>query len=56
MKFEVIDNKGNTIFNTTEKTCLPSKSEIESQAGAGYKFKIDGKIISKKKLLEQIKE
>lgn len=56
MKFEVIDNKGNTIFNTTEKICLPNKLEIESLTCAGYKFKLDGKIVSKKKLLEQIKE
>ncbi len=52
MKFEAIDIKGDTIFNTTQKSCIPDKPQIESMCSVGYKFKIDGKIISKKKLLE----
>ena len=56
MKFEVIDIKGDTVFNTIQKSCIPDKVQIESMSSARYKFKIDGKTISKKKLLEQLKE
>lgn len=50
MKFEVINPDGETVFNTESKKCIPTKSQIESMAKAGYKFKLDGKAISKKKL------
>lgn len=49
-KFEVINPDGETVFNTESKKCIPTKSQIESMAKAGYKFKLDGKSISKKKL------
>lgn len=54
MKFEIIDNKGKVVFNTTQVTCIPNKDNINSMHGAGYKFKIDNKSISKKKLIEFI--
>ncbi len=54
MKFEVINDKGKVVFNTTETSCLPTKTEINSMTKAGYKFKIDNKSIAKKKLEEMM--
>lgn len=52
MKFEVIGIDNKTVFQTEYKECIPPKSEIESMYKAGYKFKIDGKSTTKKKVLE----
>lgn len=54
MKFEVVNDKGKVVFNTTEISCLPTKTEINSMIKAGYKFKLDNKSITKKKLEEII--
>ena len=54
MKFEIINNNGKIVFNTMDESCLPTKGEINSMTKAGYKFKIDGKSTTKKKLEEII--
>lgn len=53
-KFEAFNDKGNRIFYTFQESCIPSKSEIESMYKSGWKFKMDGKNISKTKLIEII--
>lgn len=53
-KFEIYNDKGNRVFYTFQGSCIPSKLEIESMSKAGYKFKMDGKNISKTKLIERI--
>lgn len=52
MKFEVINNEGKTVFGTHEVQCIPAMNTIISMSKAGYKFKFDGKQVSKKKLGE----
>lgn len=54
MKFEIINSNGKIVFNTMDESCLPTKGEINSMTKVGYKFKIDGKSITKKKLEEII--
>lgn len=56
MKFECVNRDGRTMCSTTFKSCLPTESEIDSMSDAGYKFKLDGKNISKKRTKEFIKE
>lgn len=52
MKFEVINDKGQTVMATTSTSCIPNKDILESMSKAGYKFKVNGKVITKKQLLE----
>ena len=54
MKFEIINSNGKIVFNTMDESCLTTKGEINSMTKVGYKFKIDGKSITKKKLEEII--
>ena len=52
MKFEVINDKNKTMYYTYNIKCIPNKEFLTSISNAGYKFKIDGKIASKKKVEE----
>ena len=56
MKFEVFDDKKIRKYWCKSKKCLPKIAEIAAMTKAGYKFKIDGKIASKKKVEELINE
>lgn len=56
MEFEVINDKNKTVMSTTSLSCIPNKNELNSMSKAGYKFKIDGKAITIKKLNEKLKE
>ena len=56
MKFEVINDKGKTIMFTTQIPAIPKQRQIELQFKAGYKFKLNGKTISKKALIDYIRE
>ena len=52
MKFEVINDKNKTVYYTFKIKDIPRKDDLVSISNAGYKFKIDGKITSKKKVEE----
>ena len=52
MEFEIFNDKGYRVFYTHQEQCIPTKSQISSMSKQGYKFKIDGKNISKTKALE----
>ena len=52
MKFEVVNEKGTVVFNTEYKESLPPKQQLDDMNKNGYKFKVDGKNVTKKKLLE----
>lgn len=52
MKFEVINDKRKTVMTTQSINCIPSKQQCEHMIKAGYKFKLDNNILSKKKLDE----
>ena len=56
MKFEVINDKNKTVMSTDSPSCIPDKGTLDSISKAGYKFKLDGKITTIKKLNEQLKE
>lgn len=56
MIFEVINDKGKTVMNTNDLSCIPNKKQLLEMSMSGYKFKIDGKVISKNKIIEIIKE
>lgn len=56
MKFEVTNDKGVTVMHCNAASCLPTVDEISSMAKAGYRFKLDGKNISKKKAVELLGE
>lgn len=49
MKFEVINDKGCTVMSTLYPLCIHEDDQLSSMMKAGYRFKIDGKIVSKKK-------
>lgn len=54
MTFQVIGPDGKGKMITHSEKCLPSKSDIQSMAKCGYKFKVDGKNASKSAVLELI--
>lgn len=55
MKFEVLNDKGITVMQTETKSCIPSEDELAAMSKAGYKFRIDGKNITIRKLIGVIK-
>ena len=52
MKFEVLNDKGKIVMTTTSVVCIPEKELIGQMINAGYKLRLNNKIISKKKLEE----
>lgn len=56
MHFEIINDKNKTMMSTESATCIPDKNMLDSISRAGYRFKLNGKIITIKKLNEQLKE
>ena len=55
MKFEIFDDKKDRKFWCESDSCLPTSSEINAMAKVGYKFKMNGKSISKTALINYIK-
>ncbi len=55
MKFEVINSEGRVVFWCQQSSCIPDKQEIESVTKSGHKIRIDGKIVTKKKLNELLR-
>ncbi len=52
MKFEVVNDKGITVMRTESASCIPDEDELYIMNKEKYKFKIDGKIVSIKKIKE----
>ena len=52
MKFEVINSLGKIVENTQYKECIPKKAQIKAIQKAGYKIKINGKVVKNKALDE----
>lgn len=50
MKFEVVDEKNQTVMNTFYFECIPDKNQIDTMFKSGYKIKVDNKVLSKKKI------
>ena len=56
MKFEVVNDKNKVVMNTTSPGCIPSKDALSLMSKAGYKFKLNGKVVTIRKLYETLKE
>lgn len=56
MNFEVINSSGITVMSTKCMSCIPDDKQLSSMSKAGYKFKIDSKAVSIKKIKEFISE
>ena len=52
MKFEVINPFGKPVMTTEYKECVPDKEQINAMLKAGYKLKLNGKILNKKEVIE----
>lgn len=55
MKFEVFNDKGKRRHITYYNECIPSKEQLDAMLKAGYKIKVDGTTVTKKKLSELLK-
>lgn len=54
--FEVFNEKGNRVFFTIYDSCIPSKDEIDIMTKNGYKFKANGKFLTKKAINKLLKK
>lgn len=54
--FEVFNDKSKRLFFTYDKLCIPPKEQLEAIIKDGYKIKVNGATITKKKLNELLKE
>lgn len=52
MTFQIINDKGQVVMTTTSINCGPNEDTLESMSKAGYKFKVDDKLVAKKKAIE----
>lgn len=55
MLFQVVNDKCISVFRTEFASCIPDESQLMSMQKVGYKFKIDGKAVSIKKIKEKLK-
>ena len=53
MIFQIYNERGDIVFNTTDIECLPNEKDVQSMVRARYKFRLDGKIITKNKLFDK---
>lgn len=56
MKFEVVNDKNKVMFRCDDVSCIPAPADIKMMSAGGYKFRIDGKIISARKVIEYTKQ
>ena len=54
MRFEVINRNNVTVMNTEFIECIPSDEVLQLMSEAGHKFKVDKKIISRKKISRRL--
>lgn len=54
MKFEVVNRDGQVVMWTDSVDCIPAPNELDVMTSAGYRYKIDGKIVSKSKITETV--
>ena len=52
MLFQVVNDKGVLVMRTEEKSCIPEDNQLLSMFKAGYKFKVDGKLMPIKRIKE----
>lgn len=52
MRFEIVNDEGTVVIYTDYKSCIPSGDQLSSMMKIGFKFRVDGKIVSKKRVEE----
>ena len=52
MKFQVVNRDNIPVMCTESVSCVPDEKELLSMQKAGYKFKVDGKVMTIKKIKE----
>lgn len=52
MRFEVVNSGGETVMQTEYTGCIPDQTVLDAMYKSGYRFKLDGKAASKKKVEE----
>ena len=55
MKFQVFGKDNQCRFVTESKSCIPDIAELKAISKAGYKFKLNGKVVSLARLKEELK-
>lgn len=55
MRFKVINDKNKVMFRCDDVSCIPDPADIKMMSASGYKFRMDEKIISARKVIEVIK-
>lgn len=53
--FEVFNDKGKRVFFTYDEVCIPPKEQLDAILKDGYKIKVNGTTVTKKKLNELLK-
>ena len=56
MKFEVINNQNQVIMHTEFSSCIPNKEILDLIVKAGYKIRLNGKVLSNRTLNKQLEE
>jgi len=52
--FKVINSNGNSVMSCRDTGCIPDEAQLTDMAKAGYKFMLDGKIVTIKKIRDFI--
>jgi hypothetical protein len=48
--FQIIDSNNSIAMRTNHISCIPPDSHLASMETIGYKFKLDGKFVSRRKI------
>ena len=54
MQFEVLNRDGNVVMHTTSVSCIPTVAELTAMGCVGYRYKLDGKVVSKSKICDYV--
>lgn len=52
MRFEIVNDKDSVVMSTNYRSCIPNSDQLSSMVKVGFKFRVDGKIMSKKRVEE----
>lgn len=54
MKFEVVNKDGQVVMWTEDAECVPTPDELDSMTSAGYRYKVDGKVVAKSNVMKAV--
>lgn len=54
MRYETINTAGQVVFWTEYSECVPSSDKLSAMTSAGYRHKVDGKIIAASNVLKAV--